>query len=175
VYEVVLLVERELTQLDAEQVAGLHQSVGEPVHYQVLLPVEDASAQVQSALGSIARYDLIPPVDSSIHDTLARLDQLLVVETEEKLFHSIALLRATGAEADGELIPQGPVAALVDAVQRRGAREAIVLTEPHAVRDFLHVDWTSKARRVLGIPLLHLLEHETFDEQAGGGEGVSGA
>ena len=49
-----------------------------------------------------------------------------------------------------------------------------MLTAPHAVRDFLHVDWTSQARRALGIPCLHLLEHETFDEQAGGGEGVSG-
>ena len=54
------------------------------------------------------------------------------------------------------------------------AAEAIILTRPHVVSEFFHLDWTSRARRKLGVPVLHLLEHETFDEQAGGGEGVTG-
>ena len=55
------------------------------------------------------------------------------------------------------------------------AREAIILTRPHVVAEFFHVDWTSRARRKLGVPVLHLIEHENFDEQASGqGEGVSG-
>ena len=33
---------------------------------------------------------------------------------------------------------------------------------------------SSQARRRIGVPVLHLLEHESFDEQAGGGEGDSG-
>ena len=49
-----------------------------------------------------------------------------------------------------------------------------MLTRPHVVAEFFHVDWTSRARRKLGVPVLHLLEHENFDEQAGGGEGVTG-
>ena len=53
-------------------------------------------------------------------------------------------------------------------------REAIILTRPHVVAEFFHVDWTSRARRKIGVPVLHLLEHENFDEQAGGGEGVTG-
>ena len=55
-------------------------------------------------------------------------------------------------------------------------REAIILTRPHIVSEFFHLDWTSKARRRLGVPILHLLEHENFDEQAEGygGEGVTG-
>ena len=54
------------------------------------------------------------------------------------------------------------------------AAEVIILTQPHVVAEFFHVDWTSKARRKLGVPVLHLLEHENFDEQAGEGEGISG-
>ena len=46
-------------------------------------------------------------------------------------------------------------------------REAIILTRPHVVAEFFHVDWTSRARRKIGVPVLHLLEHENFDEQAG--------
>lgn len=45
---------------------------------------------------------------------------------------------------------------------------------PHVVAEFFHVDWASRARRHLGVPILHLLEHETFDEQGQSGEGVTG-
>ena len=46
---------------------------------------------------------------------------------------------------------------------------------PHVVAEFFHLDWTSRARRKIGVPCLHLLEHESIEEQsAGGGEGVSG-
>ena len=31
-----------------------------------------------------------------------------------------------------------------------------------------------QARRRIKVPVLHLMEQETFNEQAGGGEGVSG-
>jgi hypothetical protein len=67
-----------------------------------------------------------------------------------------------------------PVDALADTVKEAGAAEAIILTRPHLVSEFFHLDWTSRARRKLGVPVLHLLEHETFDEQAGPGEGVTG-
>ena len=39
------------------------------------------------------------------------------------------------------------------------------------VSEFFHVDWTSRARRKIGVPVLHLLEHENFDEQAGSRRG----
>jgi hypothetical protein len=42
------------------------------------------------------------------------------------------------------------------------------------VSEFFHRDWSSRARRAIGVPVLHLLEHENFDEQAGSGEGVTG-
>ncbi len=173
-YEVVLLIERRLSPLDAEQVVSLHEGIDEPVRYHVVMPVENASAQVHAALGSIARYEMIPPVDAISEDTLARLDAELVAEAKRGLARSLSLLRHAGREAVGELTPASPVRALVKAADGCDAREAIVLTAPHAVRDFLHVDWASKARRSLGIPTLHLLEHETFAEQAGGGEGVDG-
>ena len=53
-YDVVLLVEQPLSVEDAAQVRSLHQDVEEPVRYHVLLPVDDAAARVESAMGSIA-------------------------------------------------------------------------------------------------------------------------
>ena len=76
--------------------------------------------------------------------------------------------------ATGAVTSEPPVDALVAKVSEVDAREVIVLTRPHLVAEFFHVDWTSRARRKLGVPVLHLLERENFDEQAGGGEGVTG-
>ena len=77
---------------------------------------------------------------------------------------------------DGEIVHEAPIDALAASVQKFDGREAIILTRPHVVAEFFHVDWTSRARRKIGVPVLHLLEHETLAEQAaGGGEGISGA
>jgi hypothetical protein len=65
------------------------------------------------------------------------------------------------------------VDALAAAIKRVDGREAIVLTRPHVVAEFFHVDWAAQARRHLDIPVLHLLEGESFDDQAGEGEGAS--
>ena len=61
-----------------------------------------------------------------------------------------------------------PVDELAKKVAAVDGREAIVLTRPHVVAEFFHLDWTSQARRKLGVPVLHLLEHQSFDEQAEG-------
>ena len=84
-------------------------------------------------------------------------------------------LEEAGCDVDGDIVTDEPIAALAAKV-RNGAAEVIVLTRSHVVAEFFHVDWTSRARRKLGVPVLHLLEHENFDEQAGenGGEGVTG-
>jgi hypothetical protein len=173
---VVLLIERELTEFDARQVVALHEGVPQPVQYRVLLPAHDAARRVQGAVGSMAhdhrddgddRDDRTPSPSgtaSSEADSAA----------QQAVDRSVAVLQAAGRPASGRSTGDDPVEALAEEVRASSAAEAIVLTAPHAVRELLHVDWASKARRVLGIPTLHLLEHETFDEQAGGGEGVSG-
>jgi len=79
-----------------------------------------------------------------------------------------------GGDVVGEIVSADPIEALAHKVDQVKAAEAIILTRPHVVSEFFHLDWTSRARRKLGVPVLHLLEHETFDEQAGGGEGVTG-
>ena len=69
---------------------------------------------------------------------------------------------------------EAAIGALAATVKTVDGREAIILTRPHLVSEFFHRDWSSRARRAIGVPVLHLLEHETFDEQAGSGEGVTG-
>ncbi|MEP6527253.1 MAG: hypothetical protein ABJA86_08815 [Nocardioidaceae bacterium] len=174
-YDVVLLIEQALSALDAEQITGLHSGIEEPVSYHVLLPVEDASGRVEATLGTLAAGEVLASSALVGNETdLADLQKEIVDTSRESLATSLEALKNQGVEAAGEVTTKDPVEALIAAVQAFDARETIILTRPHLVAEFFHFDWTSRARRKLGVPVLHLLEHEGFAEQAGGGEGVSG-
>lgn len=174
-YDVVLLIEKALSKLDAEQVASLHESLDDSVHYHVILPVEDAATRIETALGSIAASEVLATSAMNFPETdLDELQREIRAEAEAQLATSMDLMRGPRHEVTGELTSQDPVDALAAGVEAQGAEEAIVMTRPHVVAEFFHLDWTSKARRRIGVPCLHLLERETFDEQAGSGEGVSG-
>jgi hypothetical protein len=174
-YNVVLLIEQPLSKQDALQVRGLHEDVEEQVRYHVLLPVEDAAARVESAMGSLAASEVLASPALVMDDmNLEDVQRELLEEARENLTGCLKRLTDTGADATGEIVSIDPIEALAAKVSAVDGREAIILTRPHVVSEFFHLDWTSRARRKIGVPVLHLLEHENFDEQAGGGEGVSG-
>ncbi|MBO0847105.1 MAG: hypothetical protein J2P22_17020 [Nocardioides sp.] len=174
IYTVVLLVEQTLSAADAAQVRSLHESLDEEVHYHVILPVEDAAARVESAMGAVgdepmggARVPLDPESLETVREESER-------QSSAALTATLNALRDAGAKAEGEVVDTDPIDALAAAVAAVDGREAIILTRSHVVAEFFHVDWSSRARRKIGVPVLHLLEHENFDEQAGSGEGVTG-
>ena len=174
-YDVVLLVEQPLSRQDAAQVRGLHEQAPDPVRYHLLLPVEDAAARVESAMGALASGDALVATPMMLdHEEVEDIQRELLDQARADLRASLQSLEEAGATAAGETVTAEPIDALIDKVKQVGAAEVIVLTRSHVVAEFFHVDWTSRARRKLGVPVLHLLEHENFDEQAGSGEGVTG-
>ena len=174
-YDVVLLAEQPLTAQDARQVRSLHEGVEDPVRYHLLLPVDEAAGRVESAMGVLGTGDafIASPVVIAPED-IEGMHRELIDQARAELDEALAALRSAGAEATGQVVADEPVNALVAKVREVDGAEVIVLTRPHVVAEFFHVDWTSRARRKLGVPVLHLLEHETFEEQAGGPEGISG-
>lgn len=174
-YDVVLLIEQPFTETDAQNVRSLHEDIAEPVRYHVLLPVEDASARIESAMGHLATGEVMAAPTPALPDTdIAELRKELLETCRHGVTSTVKAIEAAGGRAEGEPVTSDPIRALVAKVSDVDAREVIILTRPHVVSEFFHVDWTSKARRKLGVPVLHLLEHERFDEQAGEGEGISG-
>lgn len=175
-YHVVLLAEQPLSELDARQVTGLHVELGEDVVYDVLLPVDDAAERVATAVGSLGSGDMLGTPSTALSGLdLTELREESEAEAHQGLATTLALLRADGATAQGAVVEDDPIDALLATVGAVGAAEVIVLTSSHAIAEFFGVDWTSRARRHLDVPVLHLLERETFAEQAdGAGEGVNG-
>ena len=144
--------------------------------YHVLLPLEDAAARIESAMGSLTAGDMLasPTMPMSEVDLEAVRKDCQDRSDAETRADPRRRCAASGAIARGEVVVDPPIDALAAKVAEVDGREAIILTRPHVVAEFFHLDWTSKARRSIGVPILHLLEHENFDEQAGGGEGVTG-
>jgi hypothetical protein len=175
-YDVVLLVEQALTAADAQQVRSLHTEIEDPVVYHVLLPLEDAAARIEASLGTLGTGDLMAAPALAMNDVdIEALRRECEENSSSDLQKTIAAMRAAGGTVTGKVTSEPPVDALAALVTAVDAREAIILTRSHVVAEFFHVDWTSRARRKLGVPVLHLIEHENFDEQvSGSGEGVSG-
>ncbi len=176
-YDVVLLIEQALTAQDAAQVRSLHEGIDQPVTYHVLLPLEDAATRIESAMGSLTAGDMLasPTMPMSEVD-LEAVRKDCADRSNAELQQTLDALRNAGADARGQVVVDPPIDALAAKVSEIDGREAIILTRPHVVAEFFHLDWTSKARRRLGVPILHLLEHENFDEQAEGygNEGITG-
>lgn len=176
-YDVVLLVEQALTHQDARQVRSLHEGLDDPVTYHVLLPLDDAAARVEASLGSLSGSELLAaphmPVEPVDLDAVREDSR---EQAQRDLTATVAALEAAGATvATSTLVTGPPVDELAAKVKEVDGRETIILTQPHVVAELFRLDWSSKARRQLDVPVLHLLEHENFDEQAAGPDGISGA
>jgi hypothetical protein len=171
-YDVVLLVERGLSRLDAEQVTALHDAIEDTVRYCVLLPAEDIHGRLEASMGSLVSPDGLAPTPALVEVDTGEVVREAAEDDRDALRTSIDLVAARGHEVTGRIVVGDPIEALTTVVRELGAAEAIVLTEPHVVKELFGLDWTTKARRHLDVPVLHLLEHEPFEAQPGGsGEG----
>ncbi|MEI2712201.1 MAG: hypothetical protein V9G04_02630 [Nocardioides sp.] len=174
-YDVVLLIENELTAADARQVHSLHEEIADEVVYHVLIPYDDAASRIEASMGSLAAGEIMAsPAMMMDPEDLEAIRHDSEEQAEQERDTTLNALRSTGATVNGEIVHDDPIDALATKVKQVDGREAIILTRSHVVSEFFHVDWTSRARRRLGVPVLHLLERENFDEQAGHGEGVTG-
>ena len=146
-YDICLLLEQALSRED-------------PVHYHVLMPLEDAAAHIEAALGTLAAGDAMAATPLSVLEEDAERAREEAVELSDRNCAAcVATLGEMGAESDAEVIVGDPVDRLAQAVRERGSREVIILTRAHLVADLFHTDWAHQARRKLGVPVLHLLAH----------------
>lgn len=175
-YTIVILAEQAMSAGDAQEVVSLHESIEDDRRYFVLIPCDNAALRVENALGTLAAGEMIaaPPVITPATD-IAKEQAEIDKTAEGAVEASVSAIRALGHEADGEFTSEDPIEELRRVVEQKSADEIIVMTRPHVVAELFHLDWTSRARRHLGVPILHLLEHEPLDIEAGYGQGITGA
>jgi hypothetical protein len=132
----------------------------------VIIPCEDAPAQVEASLANLAGSELYGmaaerySIASDEEAQKAQRDAQRAVDAQATaaLNRSIERLRSFDQDADGLITHARPVDELVEQIKRTNGQEVVVLTRPHVVAELLHIDWSAQARRHLGVPVLHLLE-----------------
>lgn len=174
-YTVIVLAEQPMSAADAAEVVSLHEAIDDTRHYHVLIPCENAAVRVETTLGALASSQALaaPPLLNEKVDVEA-LQHDIDEHARNDLEACVAAMRSLGEQTTGEFTSEDPIDALDRAVREQSAAEVIVMTRPHVVQEFLHLDWTSKARRRLGVPVLHLIEHRPIDGEAGSPEGITG-
>lgn len=160
-FDVSLLIERQLNELDADQIIALHEGLDDTVRYHLLLPVESSSALLMSSMGALGGQVVTLTDPGTVDDVQERLEEAGQTELDA----SAALLAGRGQQVTATITEDDPIDALLALVKDTASSEVIILTEPHVVKEFLHIDWTSRAQRKLDVPSVHLLEHVPFDAQ----------
>jgi hypothetical protein len=166
-YDVVLLVEQELSEPDAKRVVELHHDMPEPVTYHVLVPCHNAEAGVEASISALGTADLYGPGLAGQRDDLAEAQKAIDSEAKGCTGRSVERLRDLGQHAEGGISHDRPIDALIATVKEVRGQEVIILTRQHVVAEFFHLDWTNSARRHLGVPVLHLLEQDPQKTAAG--------
>lgn len=160
-FDVALLIERQLEPLDADQIIALHEGLDDTVRYHLLLPVESSASLLAASMTTFGGQ--IAPIADI--ENLDELQDKIASAGQAELDASGALLTERGQQVSTTLTEEDPIEALVALVKQTASSEVIILTQPHIVKEFLQIDWTSRAQRKLDVPSVHLLEHVPFDAQ----------
>ena len=108
-YNVVLLVEENLTAADAARVHSLHEGIDGPVVYHVLMPMVDGSARIQAAMGGLGAPDLVPSPTFVLEDIdPAEILEEAKQESDDALATAVRVLQATGSAASGRAADRRP-------------------------------------------------------------------
>ncbi|GGD00185.1 hypothetical protein GCM10011512_28790 [Tersicoccus solisilvae] len=150
---IVVLTEQPLLEADAANLTALHPD--RDVDFHVVLPSRTGRSLLVELIDRLSLFELPDRArDEGGAPHRPRPD--------DALQRSLDVLGRTGATATGEVATEKPVDALVAAVRAHDAREAVVITAPHAVEDTFHTDWATKAQDTLGLPVLHLYSGSSF-------------
>ncbi|WP_328928250.1 indole-3-glycerol phosphate synthase [Streptomyces sp. NBC_00190] len=149
----VLMIEQPLTSVDVDFVTTLHGD--DQVSFVVLMQPRGDQDRLLRAIDDVALGEL----PEAIREGDEPEGDAARGPAAHALAHSLNALRQKGAGATGQLIGDHPLDKLKTVVEETGADEVIVLTAPHFVEEFFHRDWASRARHMVGVPVLKLFAH----------------
>jgi len=155
---VIVLTEDALLDTDVRQIVDYYAE--RDVRFQVLVPADtehNVLAEVVNDLGLLDLRRLWSDItDPDPDDREAR------TEAAEALRRSLDQLTAAGATADGQVVQDDPLPALLQAANGLRASEVVVVTTPKMLDDTFRRDWASRAREAMGLPVLHLYTGSTI-------------
>jgi hypothetical protein len=179
-YDVVVLIEREMSEGDARRVAALYAKREESVDYHLLVSSHPESglggpmALLGSTFADVAGLTASASVTGSATAPSARTGPPAGIRTPmatladpavdlaSVIEHSSRMLRVASGYPVHVSITHGEVLlALMQMVKSTGSQEVVVVAWPETAARFLCSDWTTKARKLLKVPRVRILEHDS--------------
>lgn len=144
--------------IDAANIIRLYEA-GDDVALVLLVPADTKRNLLVDVVDQLTLLD----VPGALRELREHRDASTVrAEAAEALELSLATLRAAGASVTGKVAEGNAIDSLVAEVKATDARQAVVVTRPHALADTFRQDWASQAQHKLGLPVLHLYSGSGF-------------
>ncbi len=159
-YDVVVLIEREMSEGDARRVAALHARQDEPVDYHLLVsshPTEGIAGPMALLGSSFADVAGLSATTSGRTTTALadpQYDLASVIEHSSRRLRGLNDCRVNVSITHGEVL-----LALKTLVNSTKSNEVVVVAWPETAARFLCSDWPTNARRELKVPRIRVLEH----------------
>ncbi|WP_104111625.1 MULTISPECIES: hypothetical protein [unclassified Arthrobacter] len=155
---IIILTEEPLTSTDVANITNLYEP-GDDVELVLLVPADTHRNLFVDVIDQLTMLD----VPGALREFREKPDADTVqTEAAQTLATSLAVLADAGVTATGAVAEGDAVASLVAKVTEADARQAVVITRPHAVADTFRQDWAHQAQRKLGLPVLHLYSDSGF-------------
>ena len=155
---IIILTEEPLTDVDADNIADLY-GPDDDVELVLLVPADTKRNLFVDVIDQLTLLD----VPAALREFRDKPDLKEVrAEAQQILDASLPALERTGKKVTGIVADGDAVDSLVAKVAEVGARQAVVVTRPHAVADTFRRDWANQAQRKLGLPVLHLYAGSGF-------------
>lgn len=156
---IIILTEEPLNTVDAENIKDLYTPTDD-VELLLIVPADTKRHLFVDVIDQLTLLDL----PGALHELREKAPDTESVRAEAGtiLEQSMEVLRAAGATVSGRIADGDAVESLVKLVKDTGARQAVVVTRPHAVADTFRLDWAHQAQRKLGLPVLHLYTGSGF-------------
>ena len=147
---IIIVTEEPLKPVDVDKIIALHEE--ESATYRVLVPADTQRNMLSSFLNHLSLFEMREALESlrPVDRDEAHAGAQTALDT------TLAEFAAHDVPATGEITGDDPVPTLIEEVGRLDASEVVVVTEPQAVEDTFHTDWASKAREMIGVPVLHM-------------------
>ncbi len=173
----IVLTEETLDEGDAQRIVGLH--TPDSIHYRILVPADVRRNLLADVLDHLSLFELHKALDAARgddDDSPTRTEASVALAQSVRAFDAAIAGRpgpggassavntggtadtaSPGSSVDGAVVQGDPLDALQQAVKSDPqSAEVVVVTRPHAVEDTFHRDWASRARDLLGLPVLHI-------------------
>ncbi|GAA4658206.1 hypothetical protein [Arthrobacter cryoconiti] len=155
---IIILTEEPLSAIDAENITDLY-GPEDDVELVLLVPADTKRNLLVDVIDQLTMLD----VPAALREFRERPSaEEVQADAADILKASLTVLLAAGAKATGRVAQGDAVASLVEQVTDSQARQAVVVTRPHAVADTFRQDWAHQAQRKLGLPVLHLYSGSGF-------------